>query len=49
MEKNDKIIPKDDIKLICLGLYDPSGIRDDNAGKSGIILFKPWSCSGWII
>ena len=33
------------IKLICLGLYDPSGIRDDNAGKSNYSkhFIQPWS------
>ena len=32
-------------KLICLGLYDPSGIRDDNAGKSNYNkhFIQPWS------
>ena len=47
-DKNNKYIsiPKDIyIKLICLGLYDPSGVRDDNAGKSNYSkhFIQPWS------
>lgn len=46
--KNNKYIsiPKDIyIKLIRLGLYDPSGVRDDNAGKSNYSkhFIQPWS------
>ena len=52
-DKNSKCayIPRDMyIKLICLGLYDPSGVRDNNAGKSIIvnILFNH-GLYGWII
>ena len=47
-DKNSKCayIPKDMyIKLICLGLYDPSCVRDNNAGKSNYSkhFIQPWS------